>query len=199
MSMKPRKINEFHIPKASLNGLAKYIPNDPNKKEVEQTDNIIFSFALFEFHDYFNFGGTCERWVKRMFEVLTMLSKEITPDRLRYEFSGKTTLRYHQHVRGKTQFWPTNISEESLNQGEFSQIRFGKGQGGIHGLLLDNVFYVIWVDPHHNMYPDERYGGLKKFSEPGECCKYRDDELEKLNKKVKEYEEILELSTSPNN
>jgi hypothetical protein len=25
--------------------------------------------------------------------------------------------------------------------------------GRVHGIMIDNVFYVVWVDPNHSLYP----------------------------------------------
>lgn len=41
------------------------------------------------------------------------------------------------------------------------EVRIGKGYGRIHGIVWDKVFYVIWFDPAHNLYPDEKFGGVK--------------------------------------
>lgn len=24
--------------------------------------------------------------------------------------------------------------------------------GRVHGFLLDRIFYIVWLDPHHNLY-----------------------------------------------
>lgn len=45
---------------------------------------------------------------------------------------------------------------------------------------IDNIFYVIWLDPLHNMYPDDKYGGLRKVKPHSTCCKDRDEEIIQL-------------------
>lgn len=72
-----------------------------------------------------------------------------------------------------------NFDDAFLEQVECRQARISTSQGGIHGFIIGNRFYVVWLDPHHNLYPDERYGGLKIFTPPETCCSYRDVELEK--------------------
>jgi hypothetical protein len=48
------------------------------------------------------------------------------------------------------------------------------------------------------MYPDENYGGLKKFDFPGECCSFRNDELKKLEDRNRELFKLLDTVTKPN-
>jgi hypothetical protein len=38
------------------------------------------------------------------------------------------------------------------------EVRVGKTYGRIHGIIWDKVFYVVWFDPAHNLYPDDRHG-----------------------------------------
>ncbi len=33
---------------------------------------------------------------------------------------------------------------------------------------------MIWLDPLHNMYPDDRFGGLRKVKPASNCCKDRE-------------------------
>jgi len=41
------------------------------------------------------------------------------------------------------------------------EVRVGKAYGRIHGIVWNKVFYVVWFDPAHNLYPDSRRGGVK--------------------------------------
>ena len=47
-------------------------------------------------------------------------------------------------------------------------------------------FYVIWFDPLHNMYPDDRFGGLRKVKSPSTCCKDRDEEIARLKQELEQ-------------
>lgn len=38
------------------------------------------------------------------------------------------------------------------------EVRVGKSYGRIHGIIWDKVFYIVWFDPAHNLYPDDRHG-----------------------------------------
>jgi hypothetical protein len=71
------------------------------------------------------------------------------------------------------------------------QIRIEKNKGGIHGYLVENTFYVVWLDPLHNMYPNKRYGGLKKIKPPTNCCGWHEEELSRLQKENSDYQDLL--------
>lgn len=172
------------IPLAPIKSALEVLPCDPKIKEIERPTTIVFNYDLLDLtHDLFNLGGRCNNWFVKMFNVLSFLSHEVTPERLySREFTGKTSpIRFHKHKIEEVSDWPDFLTE----QVDFYQIRFGLTNGGIHGLLIDNIFHIIWIDPHHNMYPNENYGGIKRFKRPGECCSYRDKELLKLEEEIK--------------
>lgn len=60
-----------------------------------------------------------------------------------------------------------NIPEETLTQIKedytFYQLGVSKAKGRIHGILINNTFFVVWLDPNHNFIPMKRHGGLKIF------------------------------------
>lgn len=105
-------------------------------------------------------------------------------------YSGKTSpFRIHRHEDAKPPCKiPSNISLEDM-----WQIRISINKGGIHGVFSDNVFYVIWFDPQHNLYPDKNHGGLKKVVPPSTCCKDRDIEIEWLKKELDEVKKDCEF------
>lgn len=43
---------------------------------------------------------------------------------------------------------------------------------------------MIWLDPLHNMYPDDRFGGLRKVKAASTCCKDRDNEILRLQEEL---------------
>ena len=48
---------------------------------------------------------------------------------------------------------------------------------------------MIWLDPLHNMYPDDRFGGLRQVKPPGTCCKEREDQISDLQEKIRVLQE----------
>ena len=161
---------------------------------------LLFSFEILDTqHKYFNIGGICVNWVQTAVEKLSEVNKVKVIDLQSGKYTKNGPFRFHNHKNGNPRFEPPdNIEPE-----DFYQIRFGTNSGGIHGLLVENVFYIKWVDPHHNMYPHKGKNPVV-YQIPGECCKERDAEIEELNQKIEklekknaEYEALLEKETNP--
>lgn len=167
----------------------------PNNIIISGNDSIVFSFGDWTTNEYFNLDSTCENWSSELFDCMRTVSNISKKDIEAGKYSGKNSkLRIHNHKNATPPCkLPPNIDLE-----EFYQIRISASKGGMHGVFVENVFYVIWLDPHHNMYPDERYGGLKVIQPPNNCCKDRDQIIEELSQtieslktEVKEYEELI--------
>lgn len=157
-------------------------------------EGITFSFEALDKNEFFNLDGTCPNWSSDLFDML----KEVSTHSERDLISGKfRTYRVHNHEKATC---PCAIPE-GVELRDCYQIRISKSKGGIHGVFRENVFYVIWLDPLHNMYPDEHYGGLRKVKIPSTCCKDRDEEIAHLKQELdearhcaEEWKELAEAS-----
>lgn len=169
------------IPKANISGKARITPS--NVQEQEKNKKVLFSFESVEKNEYFNLDGTCQNWSADLFDTMQKVSQINIKEIYAGKYSGKnSTLRIHQHGKAKAPCeMPKNVSLEDM-----WQIRISVSKGGIHGIFSDNIFYVIWFDPQHNLYPDKNHGGLKKVIPPSTCCKEREMELEQLKKEIEE-------------
>lgn len=150
----------------------------PKNIEIENKhEKVLFSFEAVEKNEYFNLDGTCQNWAADLFDTMQKVSRIALKDIYAGKYSGKTTpFRIHRHEDAKPPCkLPSNILLEDM-----WQIRISISKGGIHGIFFDNIFYVIWFDPQHNLYPDKNHGGLKKVIPPSTCCKDRDMEIEQL-------------------
>ncbi len=169
-----------------------------NKQEVPQvvkqraSDGIVFSFEILETNEYFNLDATCPNWSAELFEMLKVVSTAKKSELLSGKFRN---YRVHNHETAT----PPSKLPNGIDIKEFYQLRISKSKGGIHGVFYENTFYVVWLDPQHNMYPNEHYGGLKKIKAPSTCCKDREqiiDDLQaenaKLLENIEEYEKYIE-------
>lgn len=153
----------------------------PKNIEIEnKNEKVLFSFEAVEKNEYFNLDGTCQNWAADLFDTMQKVSRIELKDIYAGKYSGKTSpFRIHRHEDAKPPCkLPSNVLLEDM-----WQIRISISKGGIHGIFSGNVFYVIWFDPQHNLYPDKNHGGLKKVIPPSTCCKDRDMEIEQLKEK----------------
>ena len=160
---------------------------------VASDDKITFSFSALEKTEYFNIDVTCPSWPSELFDMLKEVSHFSKTDLIGGNYRK---YRVHNHESVSDKF------RDQLPQGvelkDCYQIRLSKSKGGIHGVFYDNIFYVIWLDPLHNLYPDDRYGGLRIIRPPKTCCKDRDEiiaqqqaEIERLQERNKELEDLI--------
>lgn len=153
----------------------------PKNIEIEnKNEKVLFSFEAVEKNEYFNLDGTCQNWAADLFDTMQKVSRIELKDIYAGKYSGRTSpFRIHRHENAKPPCkLPSNILLEDM-----WQIRISVSKGGIHGIFFDNVFYIIWFDPQHNLYPDKNHGGLKKVISPSTCCKDRDMEIKQLKEK----------------
>lgn len=160
-----------------------------------------FSFACFDReHEYFNLGGknedgTVGRWFLELMDCLKNVSN-MTFQQL------KESKKYDAHpVNWKT----ANVSRPGNDeQLEYWQFRINKSKGRVIGFLIDSVFYIVWLDPHHNLTNSEGYPGVAIFNRPKSEYEIQEDKMlelkadnERLRCQIREYEELLEMKTQP--
>lgn len=168
------------IPRQEKKGANRIAPN--NVKIDTENQKVLFSFESLERNEYFNLDGTCVKWSSDLFDTMQKASKITMKEIHAGKYSGKTSpFRIHRHEDAKP---PCSVPDNILLE-DLWQIRISLSKGGIHGLFIDNVFYVLWLDPQHNLYPDENHGGLVKIEPPSSCCKERDLVVAELKQKLK--------------
>ena len=182
------------VPKRSQIEKSSRIPNQIKNKQ-EARKKVLFSFMSVDKNEYFNLDGTCQNWSADLFETMQMVSGISIDEITAGTYSGNhSPLRIHQHQDAKAPCKvPSDISLEDM-----WQIRISLSKGGIHGVFVENIFYVVWFDPLHNLYPDKNHGGLRKVIPPSTCCKDRDNEIIELKAKLeaveKERDDYMELA-----
>ena len=172
------------IPQPSTNLKSKIVP-----PKISQTSSkVVFSFEALDKNEYFNLDATCENWSNDLFDTMKTVSNIDIKDIYSGRYSSKgSTLRIHQHGNASA---PCKIPK-TLSLEDMWQIRISSSKGGVHGRFVENVFYVVWFDPHHNLYPNDNFGGLKKITPPQTCCKERDEEIERLQAELSQLREDL--------
>lgn len=154
-----------------------------------------FSFACFDrSHELFNLGnkkhGETVRggWFIALLDCLkSMNNMDVT--------SMKTSL----HDLHPIDWSKTNVTApDGGNQRAYWQFRINKSKGRVIGFLIDGVFYIVWLDPYHNLTNSAGYGkatyyqsGLSDYEKLEEEYKRLKQENETLRCDLKAAEELL--------
>jgi hypothetical protein len=190
----PKKVPTKHKPHNLL-----------SKEQLEEIEErkkreVIFSWRFFDrSHKYFNMGNTDSPWFISLLDCLQDVSR-LTVEEFRQQ-SERRGLRVHPHDwrRASAKF---NLPEESFEQYKENCLQFSisKANGRVHGILIDNVFYIVWLDPLYNLYPPkERNRKVLEYDYPVteyEVLELEVDSLEKEIESLKEdistYEQLLD-------
>ena len=136
----------------------------PFNGHVVEEKRLLFSFTAFDRHnELFNLGGQSEdktvggKWFIELLDCLKSIS-----DKTILELMNRSTHDLHPIDWSKTNAKPP----EGYDQLEYWQFRLNKSRGRVIGTIIDNVFYVMWLDPYHNLTDSEGYGGVQKYPEP---------------------------------
>lgn len=167
-----------------------------NKIEIDEIkkrshEKLLFSFRFLDKdHDAFNLGETSPGWFITLLEVL----REIN-DLNRAQLVGEYRERYRYHdldFEGDELPFKFGFSDDFLEQVEPRQFSLCRSRGRVHGFAIGNRFYVVWLDPNHNLYPraNIRYCHCPKL--PYEILEDKIKDLEKECAKLKSHCEAQE-------
>jgi len=125
----------------------------PDPVSFDDSSLIHFSFKHLDLFGNSKFtlkhcsDGYAEKFLTRLKDVCGMRLKD---------FRGV----YQKELRNHTIDWAKTSEpggfavNAQLKAKEAWQFELTKSEHGrVHGILVDNVFYVIWLDPKHHLYP----------------------------------------------
>lgn len=162
----------FNLPKVS-GRIPNKKPELPIPINVSDVHNFTYSFYYLDReHPLFNLGEIKDGWFLDLLDCLKEASKKTIPELK----AGKFKLHPIDWTRTNVDI-PNNYIQQ-----EFWQFRLSKGNGRVIGFKIESVFYVVWLDPHHNLIDSEGYGSYKEYNKP-----------------KTEYEELLEKCETLNN
>ena len=122
---------------------------------------LIFSFHYFDReHPLFNIGNVEQEWYLELFDCLHEVSK------LKFTDLFGTTYDLHEAAKERVNTKPPLIIEQSKGKIELYQFRLDKSSGRVFGIYYDGIFYVIWLDKHHNYQDSPGYGKAKYYPKP---------------------------------
>jgi len=153
------KLTKVSIPQGKERSTQKL----PFNGELARNNSFVFSFSTFDrSHEYFNLGDNNHKntikgsWLISFLDCLKGICNLTIP-----ELKGGT---YDLHP---VDWGETNAQKpDNADQLEFWQFRLDKSHGRVIGIKIDNIFYVVWLDPHHNLTDSEGYRTATKYK-PG--------------------------------
>jgi hypothetical protein len=139
--------------------MRKKVNKQPITKQTERIhslrsipDNLIrFSFRHFDQNEKFGAHLAGDGYIGALMERLRDVSGLTLSE---FRSNKNKSLRAHTHDWSRTteENGYTHLNEQ-LRQCEPWQFQLSANEHGrIHGILIDEVFYVIWIDPMHKLY-----------------------------------------------
>ena len=164
-----------------------------NALEYYQQERLNFSFALFDrTHERYNCGGVDETWFVALLDRLRVYSEMELSKFHNPHFQSSNYIHTNSIEEVENEL---NIPEETLTQikedNTFYQLGVSKARGRIHGILINNTFFIIWLDPHHNFIPMKQHGGLKIFPPPKTEIEVIEEQLKECQKEYAELEKAF--------
>lgn len=184
----------FNLPTVK-NPIAKERKTLPYNGNAVTEKSFSFSFSCFDrTHELFNLGdNTTEgvinsKWFLDLLDCLKSVSNKTISE-----------LKSSLHDLHPITWSKTNTNAPFNNdQYDYWQFRINKSKGRVIGFLIDGIFYVVWLDPHHNLTNSDGYGGIDRYRTPLSIyetqellIKQYEGTIGKLQEDIKIYEEIL--------
>ena len=179
-STKTPRTTKISLPKVNASQIKqeKTLPYNGN---VVSEKGFAFSFACFDrSHKLFNLGSekgtqTIEgAWFLELLDCLKNISKSTVPELI------KSSYDLHRIDWERTNTTPPCDNEQL----EYWQFRINKSKGRVIGFLLDGIFYIVWLDAHHNLTDSEGYGTATYYARPKSCYELLIEKNEALNKEI---------------
>lgn len=191
MAKNMTKGNAINIPKPTLSSPQKQILQLPFAGKIIESNMYSYSFSCFDRnHSLFNLGDTTSDGVvsgKWFLDFLDCLK----------DVSSKTISEMKNSMHDLHPIdWKHANANPPLNseQYEYWQFRINKSKGRIIGFPLKEIFYIVWLDPHHNLTDSDGYGKAVKYYQPLSLYEKNEQEFQELNLENKRLREELETA-----
>ena len=159
-------------------------------------ESFLFSFACFDReHDLFNLGDNTKKdgivessWFLELLDCLKSISNFKICD-----------LKNSKHDLHPVDWDKTNANPPSgWEQMDYQQLRLDKSSGRIIGIKLENIFYVMWLDRHHNLSDSDGYVKATYHTRPKstyekniETIQSQKEEIERLKKELEIADQLM--------
>lgn len=185
---------------SAIKGQLSDVPKKPTRilpydGELTPDMGFTFSFAAFDRgHKLFNLGGNGSDgvvpggWFLDLLDCLKSIGKKTFAEIKQAPYSAHPVDWEKANTR----------KPDGGAQCEYWQFRLNKSKGRVIGTLIDGVFYVVWLDPHHNLTDSEGYGGvdwykpgMSEWERQSEKLRQMEEENQKLREDLETMYELL--------
>lgn len=163
VNMSKRKtINNVNLPKVSIPKPSASQKLPYNGQVIADSGRFSFSFVCFDRTEkLFNLGSNepdktvSGKWFIDLMDCLKNIGGMTVNEAVRSSM-------YDLH---RIDWKKTNMKQppKGYEQQEYYQFRINKSKGRVIGILIDSIFYVVWLDPHHNLTNSVGYGGANIY------------------------------------
>ena len=169
----------------------------PEKRTLPFNGNAVtersfsFSFSCFDrSHDLFNLGDNTSDGVVGGEWFLSLLDCLKTVCNMTVQ-EVKASMHDLHPINWET----ANANKpDNSDQCEYWQFRINKSKGRVIGILIDSIFYIVWLDPHHNLTDSEGYGGVNKYRAGMSIYEKQKFEIDSLKQKNGQLERDLKAA-----
>lgn len=187
---KRKTIKKFNLPPSDQN-ICKNKPELPFNGSLVTKQHFSFSFACFDRrHELFNLGDNTKegvvsaRWFIDLIDCLKSVSN-----------MSINTLKKSMHDLHPVDWSKANASIPSTEiQCEYWQFRISKTKGRVIGFLIDEVFYVVWLDPHHNLTDSDGYESARQYKPALSLYEMQELEIAQLKSEIKNLNQSLQAA-----
>ncbi len=143
MPQKKNKIKKLNINQSSSLGI--------NPTKIESTKGISFSYTYFQYdNNKFSIKDKDAKYLQTLLQRLRDLSSMTVNE---MTVKNAKNLRCHPiNWKDTTENGFGLLNEEQLVDTPYQFQLSSNEYGRVHGFFIENVFYIVWLDPDHKLY-----------------------------------------------
>jgi hypothetical protein len=124
------------------------------RTEIEIPKGTSFSFKYFQAdHEKFSIKNQDAKYLQALLERLRDLSKLTVTEIIN---NRSKSIRCHPIVWEETTEKGFGIpNEEQLVDTPYQLFEISLNQGRAHGFFIENIVYIVWLDPEHKLYQNK--------------------------------------------
>ncbi len=127
---------------------------------VKIENHLSFSFEFFREREFFGIGDCDVHWFSSLLDAIKRYSERKIVD-IMYEKSSRFhRIKWSQPnipIKFEDLSWLPKNDQILIGPDEICQLNITQGSGRIIGFIVGTTFYVVLLDPMHNMQPSEDY------------------------------------------